>query len=459
MKNNMDQIDFNFSRPLDFQRNLKINLFENLYKSFLKDKSKYLQIKHYNFLLLELFCCWHESKDQFLTISMSKRGYKAKSRYNPNSISSYLINVVKKLEKESLIEYFPGFYDAKKNISRQTRIRASEHLIKEFKNKKFVHTNLINNKHREFVFLRDLSKNKIEYEDTFQTHEIREIMKNYNLLLEKTLFDIPNLEKKFLVRGDGRKILISDMNSTSNINFVETIDKIKSFSGAWWKKIDLHLIKQNIGYFCINNSQTNYIDLSCFFESFLEKNFNKNFDFFRRNRSPFFKNNDQLNYFIIKGIQSKNFNGFFRSFLNDQYKLGFEKKINKRKFELLASNFLDKNSVFKELFFKNIDLGWQEFVDNVFFKLMKKFSPAEIPIFQIKDKVFFSDSVNNIVIEEVENIFQKLFNLKRINFSIGKCYDFNSKRNFFNKLLSKEKVSERYEERNKEYLNIKENKG
>ena len=45
---------------------------------------------------------------------MSKRGYKAKSRYNPNSISSYLINVVKKLEKESLIEYFPGFYDAKK---------------------------------------------------------------------------------------------------------------------------------------------------------------------------------------------------------------------------------------------------------------------------------------------------------------------------------------------------------
>ena len=58
MKNNMDQIDFNFSRPLDFQRNLKINLFENLYKSFLKDKSKYLQIKHYNFLLLELFCCY-----------------------------------------------------------------------------------------------------------------------------------------------------------------------------------------------------------------------------------------------------------------------------------------------------------------------------------------------------------------------------------------------------------------
>ena len=63
------------------------------------------------------------------------------------------------------------------------------------------------------------------------------------------------------------------------------------------------------------------------------------------------------------------------------------------------------------------------------------------------------------MVEEVENIFQKLFNLKRINFSIGKCYDFNSKRNFFNKLLIKEKVSERYVERNKEYLNIKENKG
>ena len=104
-------------------------------------------------------------------------------------------------------------------------------------------------------------------------------------------------------------------------------------------------------------------------------------------------------------------------------------------------------------------MGWQEFVDNCFFKLVKKFSPAEIPIFQIKDKVFFSNSVNNIVIEEVENIFQKLFNLKKVNFSIGKCYDFNSKRNFFNKLLSKEKFSRRYVERNKIYLNIRKNKG
>ena len=63
------------------------------------------------------------------------------------------------------------------------------------------------------------------------------------------------------------------------------------------------------------------------------------------------------------------------------------------------------------------------------------------------------------MIEEVENIFQKLFNLKKVNFSIGKCYDFNSKRNFFNKLLSKEKFSRRYVERNKIYLNIRKNKG
>ena len=63
------------------------------------------------------------------------------------------------------------------------------------------------------------------------------------------------------------------------------------------------------------------------------------------------------------------------------------------------------------------------------------------------------------MIEEIENIFQKLFNLKKINFSVGKCYDFNSKRNFFNKLLSNEKVSKRYAERNKIYLNIKDNKG
>ena len=63
-----------------------------------------------------------------LAVSMSKRGYLSKSRYNPNKISSYIIKVVHFLKKEEYIEFFPGFYDSKTNVSRLSRIKASKKL-------------------------------------------------------------------------------------------------------------------------------------------------------------------------------------------------------------------------------------------------------------------------------------------------------------------------------------------
>ena len=62
------------------------SLLENIVS--LKKKNILLE-KHLRLLLIELFYCWYESKQQFLSLSMSKRGYNSKSRYNPNNISSY----------------------------------------------------------------------------------------------------------------------------------------------------------------------------------------------------------------------------------------------------------------------------------------------------------------------------------------------------------------------------------
>ena len=123
MKNNDDQIDFNFSRSLDFQKNLKILNIESFSQSKIHLKDDDLLKKHLELLLIELFFCWYESEKQFLTVSMSKRGYRAKSRYNPNFISSITIRAVKFLKSEGLIDFFPGFYDSKKKVSRLTRIR------------------------------------------------------------------------------------------------------------------------------------------------------------------------------------------------------------------------------------------------------------------------------------------------------------------------------------------------
>ena len=105
-----DQIDFNFSRPLDIQKNIDLKKAESLLENSISIENKnFLLEKHLKLLLIELFYCWYESSEQFLSLSMSKRGYNSKSRYNPNNISSYTINAVNFLKKNKLIDFFSWF--------------------------------------------------------------------------------------------------------------------------------------------------------------------------------------------------------------------------------------------------------------------------------------------------------------------------------------------------------------
>ena len=129
MKYSRDQLDFDFSRPLDIQRNIKLGVINNCVINFLRENHNELFLKHLRLVVLELYFSWIESNSQFLTVPMSKRGYKLISRYNPNKISSYLIKIINYLNKKKLIEVFPGFFDSKTKKSRLTRIRPSHYLI------------------------------------------------------------------------------------------------------------------------------------------------------------------------------------------------------------------------------------------------------------------------------------------------------------------------------------------
>ena len=184
MNNVNDQIDFNFSRPLDIQKNLDLKKAKSLLGNIVSLKEKNILLeKHLKLLLIELFYCWHESSEQFLSLSMSKRGYNSKSRYNPNNISSYTINAVNFLKKIKLIDFFPGFFDRTTKKSRLTRIRASKELRNYFEESLQFVDKKINHPQREFVIMTDELNNKVEYKDNFKTHEIREILVGYNNLL------------------------------------------------------------------------------------------------------------------------------------------------------------------------------------------------------------------------------------------------------------------------------------
>ena len=213
MNNKHIQLDFNFCRTLDFQKNLDIYFRKEFFNIEVFDgvEKSSLLYKHLKFLIIELFSCWSESNEQFLAVSMSKRGYRAKSRYNPNMISSVSINAIYYLKNKGLIDFFPGFFDSKRNIRRLTRIRASERLIDFFKKLEFNEYEILNNKKRENLFLLDTASKPIEYKDDFNTHEMREILKNYNSLMLKTFFDIPCINQPYIIRGDGAKVAISNL--------------------------------------------------------------------------------------------------------------------------------------------------------------------------------------------------------------------------------------------------------
>lgn len=454
MKNDDVQIDFNFCRNLDFQKNLDISYIDDFigtfsFKSFFNSQ---IMRKHLKFIIIELFSCWYENENQFLAVSLSKRGYKAKSRYNPNMISSYCIDLIKELKQKRLIDFYPGFFDSNRGISRLTRIKASKILIEEFKRTNFDFYEILSLKNRESLYLLDKDLKPKEYSDTFQTHEIREVINKNNSILNKTFFEIPSLETPFITRGDGTRIIISQLRIRENIEFNLNWQRGGNFTGSWWHKLDLTTITKYANHMQINGSKTSYIDFSNILSIFLFKKFGtKNIELdptFFVKRGSFISSLDQLNLIIIKGISSKNEKGFFRSFCNDKKKMGIHEKVSVKDFQKFLETIASSNQSIFKLFFSNLNVGWDIFISKIFYDLLKGIGNAGIPIIKIKDKIFFPSVFEKNIENSVRKSMTKILDMEKLDIVIIKCLSYatdQKKRSFFNNFVGKNlKYSNRF---------------
>ncbi len=452
MKNITDQLDFDFSRPIDLQRNIDLDIINECIGSIENLDNSRLFIKHLRLLILELYFCWAESDLQFLSVSMSKRGYNSRSRYNPNNISSYLIKTIIFLKKRNLIELYPGFYDSKSKRSRLTRIKPSYILKKHFKKINFLYNHQINHRKKEILLI---SKNGclIEYDDSYETQEKKVVIENYNSIISKTLFDIPNIEDSYLIRGDNRKIAISRFISCS---FFVDLDKYPSgtFGGCWWNKLDLSLFFKIKNKLTINNKNTNYLDLTQFFSHFLTlmSSSNVNIESQKNNK---YLNHNQICYLIIKGSRSKNQASFYRSVLSEKKKLSLDGLTKKQILDSIHNNIINVN-ILRSLMFNEKDVGWDSTISRVFYDLVYKINSLKIPIFLVRDKIYFPAEKQDKVLENLEEILSKEFHLSSIKIKCEKASDFDfGKKTFFGKLLqSKNDFSKRYLD-NKNYFGIR----
>ena len=453
MKNEHIQLDFNFCRRLDFQKNLNL---EEAYSFFNKitfkvSSKKTLLIKHLKFLILELFSCWHESEYQFLAVSMSKRGYKANSRYNPNNISSVVIEAINYLRENFWIDFFPGFYDAKTNISRLTRIKASQKLTELFKQSNINVYKIHKNENREVLVLLDSSLKPQEYRDNFSTHEMREILRNYNALMLKTFFDIPCIVDNFIKRGDNAKVIISFLRVTQSRYFQKNWNKFGIITGSWWDNLDLASFNKYSHHMLINDSETSFIDLSNLLPIYISKKLSfcledMNLEVFKKYNS-FIKNIDQFNYILIKAFSAKNFESLYRSFLNEKRKLGIRKLIKMSDFKHFVGIVSTHFPKLYENFYSKTNIDWEGVTSEIFYQFLKSSGASNIPVIKIKDKFFFQTKFESNVLKNIRLSAEKVLKYNKLNLNTKKClsYTFGNKTSFFDSLISRKlQYSKRY---------------
>ena len=459
MKISKYQLDYNFSRSIDFQKKIESIKDEDIENIGLKNISQ-IKKKHLKFLITDLFSSWKESPSQFLSVSMSKRGYRANSRYNPNRISSITIEAINILKEKKLIEFHPGFFDLNRKVSRQSRIKAKGQLVDMFEHYNITANDILFSKNREFVFLLDKEKKFSEYTDNFETYEIREILKNYNNLISKTFFDIPFVEDNYIKRADNSKIIISDFCKCENLVFKEKISGNYMFSGSWWHKLDYITIKNLSNHMIINDSDTNYLNLSDLYLIFLQRKTGVSLSDFEveiiKKKFQFIKNSKILFFIINKLINSSSFPGFFRSISNDRKKIGIDEVISKKNVEQLVDYFKKKHYNFYRLFFSNL-FDWEVVLSEIFHKLLKNFGSANlnIPIIKLKDFFFYPNQVENNFMNYFEIVLSKEMKLPKYKLTRNKCYSYkkSSGKSIFNSLISNNlNYSNRYKSNKEKFI-------
>jgi len=159
-----------------------------------------------------------------------------------------------------LIDFKGGYYikgmDSRNRIA---RIRPTAKLIKEFKEARISTFDIGFHKNHETVVLRDENKKNIEYEDTLETHQMRDFLEHYNNMLRQTHIDCSHLDQRYVSSSDRKINLVSQQNK-----FIKRIFSRRSwtqggrFYGGFWQNIP----KEHRKYIRINGERTVEIDYS-----------------------------------------------------------------------------------------------------------------------------------------------------------------------------------------------------
>lgn len=206
-------------------------------------------IEQLRVVITDLYLAWREDWNLCLGIHFCEGAWDSRSRYNPHGLSKQVVTLIKRLEEAGLVRIAPGSYagpGAKGN--RTTRIQASWGLQQIF-GRLSVQVGAIGEVPGECIILKegegDNSK-EVDYEDTEETHRMRQDLRAYNDLLSRTFIDIPTQEVPWITRYDRKgqeiRVAISPRNQHVRRIFNRGSWRMNGrFYGPWWQGLGSEL--------------------------------------------------------------------------------------------------------------------------------------------------------------------------------------------------------------------------
>lgn len=236
------------SRPLDVHRwsdHPESNKFVNqIYDEWFAQNAPDITKKHLKVILLDIYVGWKTHPDTTIGIAMSQTYCRANSRYNALHISSKAIPITKRLVEVGLLDWdkgWPGFGEKRGKMS---QFWPTEKLKKLFTQIRLGLEDIFTHPDKETIVLRDKKKKDIPYTDTPDIVRMRELVRDYNRLLERTFVDISKLNEPVIFippkrpyNKPSRIFIIQNEKFTRRIFSNSSWEQNGRFNGGWWQRI------------------------------------------------------------------------------------------------------------------------------------------------------------------------------------------------------------------------------
>jgi hypothetical protein len=347
-------------------------------------------------LLLDLYVCWREDPNQYIGVGLSKRNYKAGSRYNKLHISEVMIKLVHVLADSGQLEVHKGI----EGSGRQTRIKAVDLLADLFLHSALSLFDIYNHRDKEVILLNETIGKPIEYDDNDHLNivDMRTQLKAYNELLLRSFIDRPDLDEPIISSNNASQTTIRIGHSHS---FVRRIFYRGSwelggrFHGGWWQRINENQ-RQLIH---INNQNTTEVDYKSLHINLLyglnniqppddPYDIQPLHDLFEAegDRMQLIYNNRTIvKKLILYAINGQSEKSAFQAFRKGQTEGSIFKRLSNKNLKRIVDAFIEKNPAIRNYLFTDIGVELMNMDGKLTAMLISHFTERTIPILTIHD--------------------------------------------------------------------------